>query len=516
MLRVKELPWRGIRRWAGLALVAAALVVAGMVLGLRLAGSMPAETTIGRVTFEIRPSLTGDAEAIVPVADWGLRADAFDAPFRIRAELRYLDRPAVLRAAEGDRAVLSAAEQGLRDGARSAVLRAFGWGAGTALVLCLLATVIWRRLRPRWALIAIGSAIALAGGGAGVWAAERSFDARAFESPTYFARGAELGRILDVAEDERVRSAYGSTFASVLRSISTVLAEAPEREAPGRALYLASDLHGNALVVDPLARAIGDDPVLLAGDFGQRGGEVESALLAPRVAALGTRVIAVSGNHDSRRLMERLAAEGVTVLEENGRLQASGAVRGPPVVDVDGLTVAGFPDPLEWKGEGDPPERPVTFDDLPDPEDAFERAMADLLDWFDGLDPRPDIVMVHQNALAQGLAESLLERGHPGDLTIVTGHDHRQHVTLYGDVVVVDGGSVGAGGIFDAGRQAIGFAELHFAAQRPALRSVDLVAIEPFSGQAQASRVVIAALCPDDDRCVFEAPGLEATFPSER
>jgi hypothetical protein len=133
------------------------------------------------------------------------------------------------------------------------------------------ATAIWRDLRPRWALVGLGAAVALVGGGASFWAAERSFDATAFESPTYFARGAELGPILEVAEDERVRSEYGSTFASVLRSISTVLADVPAREAPGRQLYLASDLHGNALVVDPLARAIGEAPVLLAGDFGQRG-----------------------------------------------------------------------------------------------------------------------------------------------------------------------------------------------------------------------------------------------------
>jgi predicted phosphodiesterase len=515
VLRFESWSWGRIGRWGALTLVAAILVAAGMVVGWRLAGPASTETTLGRVAFVVQPSLTGDAEAIVPVADWGLRADAFDAPFAIRAELRSLERPALLRAAEGDLSVLSATEEELRDGARSAVLRAFGWGAGAGLALCFLATAIWRDLRPRWALVGLGAAVAVVGGGASVWAAERSFDARAFESPTYFARGAELGRILEVAEDERVRSEYGSTFASVLRSISTVLADLPAREAPGRQLYLAADLHGNALVVDPLARAIGEAPVLLAGDFGQRGGELESALLAPRVAALGTRVIAVSGNHDSRRLMERLAAEGVSVLDRAGRLEPSGAVRGSPILDVDGLSVAGFPDPLEWQGAGDPPNRPVTFDDLPDPEAAFERAASELVEWFDDLTPPPAVVMVHQNALAQRLAATLFERGHSGDLTIVTGHTHRQRVDLYGEIVVVDGGSVGAGGIFDAGRQAIGFAELHFAARRPVLRSVDLIAIEPFSGQAQASRVVIDALCPDDDRCTFDAPGLEATFPAE-
>lgn len=497
-------------------MLAAALVVAGTALGWRLAGPSTVETSIGRVAISVHPSFGGSAEAIVPVADWGLRADPYDAPFTLRGELRSLERPALLRAADGDLSVLATTEAELRDGARATVARAFAWGAAGALVLLVLATLLWRGLRPRWALVVLGSGLAALTAVVSLWAAEATFDAQAFESPTYFARGAELGRILEVAEDERVQSEYGSTFASVLRSITAVLAEVPvEDEAPGRRLYLASDLHGNALVVDPLARAIGDAPLLLAGDFGQRGGAAESAALAPRVAAFGKRVIAVSGNHDSGALMERLALQGVTVLEQSGRLDPSGAVAGSPTIEVDGLAISGFADPLEWRGEGDPPDRPVTFDDLPHPEAAFEQAASELTAWFDSLDPAPDVVMVHQSALARRLAETLFERGDAGDLTIATGHTHRQEIHLYGDIVVVDAGSVGAGGVFDAGRLAIGFAELNFSQATPALRSVDLISIEPFSGEAQASRVVIDTLCPDSDRCTFNAPGLDATLPTE-
>lgn len=509
-----KLPQRqAVLRWALLAALAGAIVIAGMAIGWRLAGPMPVSTSIGRVAIEVHPSLGGGAEAVIPVADWGLRADAYDAPFGLRAELRSLERRNVLEAAEGNRNVLRATEGELRDGARAAVLRGFAWGGATALVLLAVATLLWRRLRPRWALLALGAALALLGAAASVWAAESTFDARAFESPTYFAQGAELGRILEVAEDERVQSEYGSAFASVLRSITAVLADVPADGPPGRRLYLASDLHGNPLVVDPLARAIGEEPLLLAGDFGQRGGESESALLAPRIAALGERVIAVSGNHDSRRLLERLAGEGVTVLHRAGRIAPSGEIEGSPLHDVDGLRIAGFPDPLEWRGSGDPPQRPVAFDDLPNPEAAFERAAGDLVGWFDGLDPAPDIVLVHQEALARHLADELFERGFARNLTIATGHTHRQELHLYGVVVVVNGGSVGAGGAFEAGRLAIGFAELNFAPERPTLRSVDLIAIEPFSGEAQASRVVIDTLCPNQDRCSFSAPGLEATLP---
>ena len=503
MVRVDSQARTGLLRAAAVVAVGALLVVGGMLLGWRLAGPSPADTEIGRVSFQVHPALTGQAEAVVPVADWGLRADAFDAPFEIKGELRSLEREALVRAAEGDASVLEAAESDIRDGARAAVLRAFAWGAVVSAVLLALATLIWRRLRPRWALAAAGAGVLVVAGGASLFAARATFDAHAFERPTYFARGAELRRILEVAENERVRSSYGSEFASVLRSISTVLADVPAGEAPGRTFYLASDLHANALVVDPLATAIGDGPVLLAGDFGQRGSEAEAALLAPRVAALGDRVIAVSGNHDSERLMRRLASEGVTVLDDEGRLTQSGATTGSPLIEVDGLTVAGFPDPLEKGGTGEP-ERGSTFEELPDGEARFDRAAQGLVRWFDSLPQRPDVVMVHQVDLARALAQTLFERDEGHRLTVVTGHDHRQHVDRYGDIVLVDGGSVGAGGIFDAGRQSIGLAQLHFPADGPGLRSVDLIAIEPFSGQAQASRVVIDALCPDSDRCSFE------------
>jgi predicted phosphodiesterase len=515
MPRVDASAWKPALRWAAVVAAAASLVVAGMLLGWRLAGAALTETAIGRVSFEVHPALAGQAEAVIPVADWGLRADAFDAPFEIRGELRSLERQALLRAAEGDLTVLRAAEEDVRDGARAAVVRAFGWGAAASVVLLVVATLIWRGLRPRWALAAIGAGITAVGAGASLLAAQTSFDDRAFESPTYFAQGAELRRILEVAENERVRSEYGSEFASVLRSISTVLADMPPRDTARRDLHLASDLHANALVIDPLAGSVGDAPLLLAGDFGQRGNEAEAALLAPRVAALGDRVIAVSGNHDSGRLMRRLASEGVTVLEDEGRLTESGAIVGSPVIDVEGLTLAGFPDPLERGDEPGTSPTETTFEELPDGEILFERAADDFVRWFDSLPRRPDIVMVHQNDLAQHLARTLSERDGAYRLTIVTGHDHRQHVDRYGDIVVVDGGSVGAGGVFDAGREAIGLAELHFAADNPALRSADLIASEPFSGQAQASRVVIDAMCPEEDRCGFEPPGLETSPPTE-
>jgi predicted phosphodiesterase len=502
---------RLLGRWAAVTLIAAAVVAVGFVVGWRLAGPYSADTAVGRVAFQLSPSLRGDAEVVVPVADWGLRADALDAPLRISAELRSLDRPALRRAADGESFLLDELEDDLAVGARNAMIRGFAWGIGASVVLLALATALWRRLRPRWGLLAAGLAVIVVFSGASIALVRGTFDARAFQSPTYFGHGDEVQRLLEVANDPSVRSAYGSTVSSILRSVTTVLAEVPTGEPTGRTLSVASDFHANALVVYPLAQAIGEDPLLLAGDFGQRGGEAEAALLAPRIAALGERVVAVSGNHDSRTVMRALADRGVTVLGTD----TDPADDDPPrfVTEIDGLRVAGFPDPLEWTRPNDPPNRPVTFNDLPNPEVAFVAAANELVRWFDSLQPAPDVVMVHQNALAQRLAEVLHARGEERGLVIVTGHDHRQHIDRYGDIVVVDGGSVGAGGIFDAGREAIGFARLHFSAATPALQSVDLIAIEPFTGQARASRIALTELCPEEERCSFEPEPLTSGTP---
>lgn len=498
---------RRVAHGAALPVAAVAIVLAGLVLGLRLAGPVPQETALGRVSYELAPSLEAGVRGYVPLADWGFRAAAFDGPVELRIELRTVEREALADAASGDRAVLDATRDDLRGGAERAVIRALLFGLGSIAVLCAAVTLVWPRARRgRWrlpALTAAVSTVAVAATGAVAWA---SFDEGSLQSPTYFARGAELERLLTAAEAERVGSGYGSELESIVRSVSTVLADEPIREQGGRDLFLASDLHANALVIDPLARFFDGAPVLFAGDFGQRGTATEAALLARKVAALGDQVLAVSGNHDSVLLMERLDEAGVVVAD-----------RGPAApegVEVEGLTVVGYPDPFEGKGANlDDPDRPITFDDAPAPEAAFDATVADLRRWFDDLPERPAVVIVHQNGLAQALAESLWRDDYDPPLVIATGHDHDQHIDRYGSITVVDGGTIGAGGIFDAGNEFAGFAELHFDDRRPELRAVDLVAVEPFTGRGRGSRVVIDTMCPGSERCSFTPADPEVEVP---
>lgn len=505
-----------MRRRAAIVLAGLAIVVAGSVLGLRLSSPVSIETAAGRVSIEVSPSTSGEVEAFVPLADWGVRSDVFDVPIRVRAELESVDRAALLRLSEGDTALLSVTEQQLKDGARDAVIRAVAWAAATVLLALILATSIWRGLTPRWSLLAVGLLIMVLAYGAMGLRARSDLDHGALNNTTYFANGQEITRILDLAEDPRFQSGYGSEFSSIVRSIGAVLGQAGLDAPAATEVFAGSDLHANALVIDPLARLVDDDPLLLAGDFGQRGGQAEAALLAPRVAALGSRVVAVSGNHDSHSLMLRLAREGVTVLGQEGRLDREGSYEPPPVVSVAGLRVAGFRDPLEYGGR-DPggADRPVTADDFEDPEAEVQRWREELLGWFKSLPTRPDVVMIHQDGLAQWFAGELLRTGDDRPLTVLTGHDHRQHIDRYGSIVVVDGGSIGAGGVFGAGSESVGVARLRFApGGEPALTAVDLIAVEPFSGEARATRVVIDRMCPGEETCRVE-PDQSESAPGE-
>ena len=497
-----------MKRRAVLAGLGVAIVVGAMLVGWWLAGTSETETEVGRVSFELTPAFGGEAEAYVPVADWGVRANAFDAPWRLRAELRALDREALIGLAGGDRELLDRVEDQLGDGAREAILEAFAWGlALTAALTLLIARLIPLPLRDLRTLALIVAVVAIGGSGLLLVRASTSFDDRAFAEPTYFARGSELAQLLEFAEREQERGGYATNFERALRSFGAYLGEAPLSDgAATRGITLGSDLHNNALVLEPLGALLGDEPFVFAGDFGHTGSAAEADLIVPRLADLGVRVLAVSGNHDSGLLMNRLSGAGVEVVGTGGKLRGDGSVDPPPVRRLAGMTYAAFDDPLLALEDPADPGRIFSFGELPDGDERYEEAADELERWFASLQPSPDIVAVHQNGLAQKLAARLHEAGREEPLTILTGHDHRQHVDRYGEAItVVDGGSLGAGGIFGVGTESASLARLNFAPDVPELLSVDLISIEPLTGSAQARRVIVDSICEGDEICTAEA-----------
>jgi predicted phosphodiesterase len=380
------------------------------------------------------------------------------------------------------------------------------------LVAALALAARGRRSR-RMVMSAVLGTVLAAGAiiGGSALQARATFNPEGFERPSFYARGAELLQLLEAATKTQKRAErYQATAENGVRSFSQLLAEGGVGQTGGfiddpeasRSAILASDLHNNTLAVRSLEALAGNNrPVFFVGDFGHQGSEGETRLVADRLAHLGPRVIAVSGNHDSSLLMRRLARAGVTVLTGAGRLSRDGRRVGGPIIDVLGMKVAGVADPLEWHG-ADPtdPDRIFSFSERPDGDRELKAAGERLVRWFDALPERPDIVLVHNYALARHLGEALLERGPQRELVVLTGHDHKQHVDRYGDVVIADAGTVGAGGVLGVGSEKIGLGELRFGPNR-ALQFVDLIQAEPLSGGAQAQRVIVAGRrCKDETK----------------
>lgn len=491
------------RRFALIAVAASLLVgVGGPLLGLRLAGSANRDTALGEVAIEVSPALPGRVDFYIPLADWGVRARAIDAPLELAAEPRTLDREALIRAADGDRDVLARARGDLETAATAALARALLYaiaGSVAVALLVLLATrAIWplgRRRTMQLAAISVGTAVLVCV--AGLLATRATFDASEFDDPELYARGAELMQLLQVAEKgQQAVAGYESSVERSVGGLASVLSAAGRLAAvPDTAsVVLASDLHNNTLVLGPLGELFGDTPVVFAGDFGHTGSAAEADVLVPRIERLGSPVVAVSGNHDSSLIMRRLAARGVVVLTDEGRLEPGGGTDGDPVVEVAGFKFAGMRDPLEWTGPSpDDPERVFSFAERPDGEREFAEAEQNAIEWFEGLPERPDIVVIHQNGIAQALARHLGAQAGTEPIVIATGHDHQQHLDRYSEtVVVVDGGTVGAGGLLAAGQEYVGLAEIHFQEPSTEVRSVDLISFDPFSGSAEAERAVVA------------------------
>jgi predicted phosphodiesterase len=505
--------FRRIAAWT-LGLVAAtALAAAAVVAGWRIAGPVESDTELGRVSFEVSGDKFGEVNAYVPIADWGIRANAFDAPFELELEIRSLDRPGALAAAGGDREALENTRSDLESAARAAVIRGFAFGLTAVLIV---AGVLWL-LRSRWKPLGFAAVWVASAGVLGVAAslllAVVTFDARAFTSPGYYGRGPELAQLLAFFERQQDNDRYSATFDNALTNFSAYLADSPRvGEGADRAIFIGSDLHSNLPIIASLTNFVGPEPFILAGDFGVTGSSDEAAATSPRIAGLTDEVVAVSGNHDSAILMDELAADGVIVVGTDGVLGGNGAWREGELAEVEGLSVAGFSDPLEWQGP-DPasPERIYSFPEYEDGDERLAAAKEDVIAWFEALPELPDIALVHQNALAQHLAASISD-GYSQPLTVVTGHNHFQAIDRYagGLINVVNAGTLGAGGPFRVGQESAGLGELHFSDQDSSLQSVDLIQIEPLSGQAQAERVVLDVICPpaetEDEPCHYE-PG---------
>jgi predicted phosphodiesterase len=471
---------RRVLTTAALLLFCALTSTAGGLVAMRAAGPAVSSFELGTVEARVEPATAGRLDVYVPIVDWGVRARPYRAPMAVRLEFRSLDRDAALAAVRSGPAArrnVRLLEGELREsvnaGLRRAALAVLAGGTiGGFVAGAILAAFGHRR---RW--LAGGAASGLVSAVVAIVLAALSLvysDWNAVRQPTFYAHGSELPKLLSFSEQMLTAGeTYTDSYDRAVAGLENLIAASNRRGAGAPAVktaVLASDLHSNSLVLPVLAQYSEGRTVFFVGDFAELGTRMEEGVV-PEVAHLGNRVVAVSGNHDTRSLMDALAREGVLVLRG-----ADG------VVDVDGIAVAGFEDPLEHDGG-------AAGHLLKLRTGARVSAAQELIAWFDDLRRRPDVVLVHQHGLAHALLDHVAAQEGAPPLLILTGHDHRQHIDRRGDDILVDGGTVGAGGPFAIGESAAGFALLHLTAANR-LEAADLVQVEPLSGEGSARRVV--------------------------
>ena len=468
------------------------VLIAAVVAVATLAGATVALATftlerrldVGTVRLSIDPGHEGALDLYVPLVDWGVRFPVVRLPARVEVDVRAVDREAVVEhagAGELDAAaVRTQARDALAHYLRLAILVSVLAGLALGLLVAL-AVRGGQGPRLRVTLAVAGVTAVAAGVALAVLLPPRSN----VDAPEYYANGPEVPTALRAlaslgASAQTLDEEIDEQLVGIARFVNAPAGREPLADALPR-LTVASDLHNNVIALPALERAARGGLLLFAGDLTDRGSPVEQALVL-RVARAGTRLVFVSGNHDSDVLERKLARAGAVVLTRTGRLRGDGTTDGSIVQRVGGLRVAGYDDPLKRLARERYRDNGATY--TPAEQQRFA-------DWLAGVQGEVDVVMVHAPGLAEQALQTLRESPTAQPLLFVVGHTHNQALEQFETVDVLDPGSVGGGGTGnltdDAGD--IGLARVTYSRTPSFLpRAADLVRIDPGDGEAQASR----------------------------
>jgi predicted phosphodiesterase len=471
------------RRWLTVAVVCLASTGAGVtaLAALRL----DRELSVGTVRIFSEPGHRGALDLYVPLVDWGVRFGGVRVPVRLRVDVQRIDRDAavsVAREGSGTPRVLARVRRDATDAIASYLRILVAVVVGSALGFGLLVALALRGIGlPLRAGALSAAATALALGVAIIVLLPPRGDLGA---PEYYAHGPDIPRALRAVESaEASAGALGDELDGQLVGLAQLVVAPGERTALGGRpqITVASDLHNNLLAVPALRRVARGTPLFFVGDLTDRGSPLESQLTSGVLHA-GTRLVFVTGNHDSDSGAQELADDGAIVLTERGRLLRGGRF-GPMVVRVAGLRVAGYGDPFRRRRA----RGYVQEGALPAPSVAEQNLFAE---WLAGLQDKVDVVMVHEPALAAKGIEALRRDPPSHPIVLLVGHTHRADIKLDRDLTVLNGGTVGAGGTGNLGEGAkIGVARMIYATGGGfAPLAADLVEIDPGNGSATAKR----------------------------
>ena len=370
----------------------------------------------GVVALSVGPSTSGQTELSFPPLG-RVRAHTHPAPVRVTAELRELDvRPVI---ASGGRLDVDTIEREVRDDLPQAVLAA----AVRLLVLSAVIGGLAAAVLPgrRAGLILGGGGLALATMAVVLLSALPGYDAGRFEEPTYDGTLALGGPLLQ-AVTAGTASGVDARVDVLSQRLADLYSASITSDIAGSggdvSILHVSDIHLNPIGVNlarNLAESFAVDAIIDTGDTTSFGLPLEEPF-SDLFDDFGVPYYFVAGNHDSpanRRAIS--AAEGVTSIDRR-------------VVDVGGVRILGFDDPVVTTTRIVPPEQR---------RETMEAAEPELRQLT--REEQPDVVAIHNPAMASAVA---------GEVPLViAGHLHRSLLTAEDGTLVSVVGSSGATGL---------------------------------------------------------------------
>jgi predicted phosphodiesterase len=386
-----------------------AVTLAGVTLGVLLAGRVNDDIGPFHAQFSIRPSLTGGTEiAIPPLGSLRLRSHA--GPAHLVVRLGALDPKRTKDIIDDPNGVTRAGATATDDVSRG--LRRLGLQVGGVAVLgaMLLATIVYRSMRR----VALCGGLAVGVVAASGLLAVGTFRASSIEEPRY--QGLLTNAPALIGDAHRIAGRYEEFQAELQRLVTNVsrvygaISTLPVYEPDAgtiRVLHI-SDLHLNPAawsVVQTIVQQFDIDLVIDTGDLTEWGTEPGDPYVAS-IAALRVPYLFVRGNHDSDLTATAVAKQpNATVLDDS-------------IAKIDGLTIAGIGDPrFTPDSEADPDNAGAAADAV---RKVVEDAGAHLAETIRRTPSTVDIALVHDPASAGPLAGTCP--------LVLAGHLHKREV----------------------------------------------------------------------------------------
>lgn len=419
-----------VLRRIGAAFALMVVTLAGVILGLVIAGRVHEDVGPFQAEFSVVPSAAGGTEVRLPPLG-ALRVRTHDGPAHLVINLSALDSARtvdLLTQPDGVERASATALEDLRTGVTRLALQVAGVGVLGAM---LLSAVVFRSARK--VAVSGGLAVVVVAGSLGI--AAGTFRRQAIAEPSYEGLLTNAHRV--VGDAQKIADRYEEYRAQLQRLVTNVgrlysaMTTLPAYTPPDgtiRVLHV-SDLHLNPTAWSVIRTVVTEFDVKLvidSGDIVDWGSPPESAYVQ-EIKSLGVPYVYVRGNHDSMRTQQAVAQQGALVLD-NG------------VVEVAGLRIAGIGDPRFTPDKSNDEE--LSDAQLQAALDHVGRQLAETI-----MANHPvDIAVVHDPAMTEPLAGKVP--------LVLAGHKHYREVR-YLDVVgqtpvpqtllMVEGSTGGAG-----------------------------------------------------------------------